>query len=399
MGISLIALLLAFTAALNLWIGIYVYRRGPSVDQNRAFAFMAFAISLWTMAIALAHYGSVGHTWALRFAFASASLIPVGVLTFIEHLPIVVANCSKLRRWLFSPLAGALCALSFSPWTVVSMRSEAAGSKAEYGILHPFFAAYMIVCFGYSVYILLAKYSAATGPLKLQIRYLLLAFSIPSGLATTTNLGVPLFLNTSAFSRYGPFFSLLVLALIGHAIIRHRLMDMRVVIKRSVVYLAAFMGAGLILISLLLASDVVYHDEHRIPIREILLALVVAVFFTPLKDHIRRAFDRYLYREPYDYQRTIRGASRALADTIDLPALVRYISRLVTTTLKPESIAIYLFDEDERRFERAIEVGPPPIGRTISTLSPSLRHVSAYCVLGVISRLTATAVYSRFTFK
>src|SRR5207253_477352 len=39
------------------------------------------------------------------------------------------------------------------------------------------------------------------------------------------------------------------------------------------------------------------------------------------------------------------------------------------------------------------------MGLTISTLSPSLRRVSAYWVLGVISRLSATAVYSRLTLS
>src|SRR5712692_7202869 len=39
------------------------------------------------------------------------------------------------------------------------------------------------------------------------------------------------------------------------------------------------------------------------------------------------------------------------------------------------------------------------MGRTISTLSPSLSRVWAYWVLGVISRLSATAVYSRFTLS
>jgi PAS domain S-box-containing protein len=211
--------------------------------------------------------------------------------------------------------------------------------------------------------------------LKLQIRYVALAFGIPSGLAIATNLIAPIFLGTTALGKYGPFFSMIVLALIGHAIIRHRLMDMRVVIKRSVVYLAAFVVAGLTLIALLVASDVVYHDEHRIPIREILLALVVAVFFTPLKNQIQRAFDRYLYREPYDYQRTIRNASRALADTIDLPTLVRFIANLLTTTLKAESVAIYLFDEDERRFERAVEVGGARAAATLSLSSVLVEKV------------------------
>src|SRR5262249_12117893 len=147
------------------------------------------------------------------------------------------------------------------------------GSGAVYGFLHPVYTAYMILCFGYSIRLLAASYYASTGLLKLQIRYLILAFAIPSGLAVTTNLIIPLVLGSSTYSKYGPFFSLMLLVLIGHAIIRHRLMDMRVVVKRSFVYLAAFGAAGLILIALLVASNFVLHDQWQTPIREIVLAL------------------------------------------------------------------------------------------------------------------------------
>ncbi|HEV8437651.1 MAG TPA: ATP-binding protein, partial [Methylomirabilota bacterium] len=157
-------------------------------------------------------------------------------------------------------------------------------------------------------------------------------------------------------------------ALIGHAIIRHRLMDMRVVIKRSVVYLAAFTAAGLILITLLVTSNLILHDEHRTPIREILLALGVAVFFSPLKAQIQRAFDRYLYREPYDYQRTLRESSRALSDTIELSKLLSYITGLVGRTLKSEGVAVYLLDDEEGRFELALG---QPDGQFPNSLSAS----------------------------
>src|SRR3990172_3243153 len=39
------------------------------------------------------------------------------------------------------------------------------------------------------------------------------------------------------------------------------------------------------------------------------------------------------------------------------------------------------------------------MGLTISTLSPSFSCVSAYCVFGLIPRLSATAVFSHFTLR
>src|SRR5262249_49938863 len=158
--------------------------------------------------------------------------------------------------------------LSFSPWMVASVRLEADSRKAVYGPLHVVFACYVVLWLSYSIFVLVSKYHKSAGLLRLQIRYLVFAFAIPGAVIILTNLAAPLLLGTSVPGRYGPFFSLLMLALIGHAIIRHRLMDMRVVIRRSAVYLAAFGVAGLILITLLMGSNLLLHDERRTPIRE-----------------------------------------------------------------------------------------------------------------------------------
>jgi PAS domain S-box-containing protein len=237
-----------------------------------------------------------------------------------------------------------------------------------YGPLYPVFALSFVGCFAYSVYLLSLKFRVAVGLVKVQLRYLVFAFVIPIVLAAITNLVVPFLFGTTILSKYGPFFSLLFLGLIGHAIIRHRLMDMRVVIRRSVVYLVAFLAAGLTLIALLVLSNLLFHDQRHTPLREIVLALVIAVVFSPLKAQIQRAFDRYLYRERYDYQRTIRDASRALGNTIELPRLLSYITGLIVRTMKCESVAVYLLEEEAGAFELAAREAD---GRFPESLAPS----------------------------
>jgi PAS domain S-box-containing protein len=237
------------------------------------------------------------------------------------------------------------------------------------------------------MFVLWRKYQAATGLAKLQIRYLLLAFSIPCALGMATNLFVPLVFKTSEFGKYGPLFTLLMLAIIAHAIIRHRLMDVRVVIKRGAVYVAAFVVAGGILVGLLFGSNALFHDEHQVPTREILLALTVAVLFHPLKAGIQRAFDRYLYREPYDYQRIVRESSRALTGTLDLSTLLDYLSGVLRKTLRPEGVSVYLlgaqegdetelrqvFGDSQGRVPEAIPVSSPLVVRTARDRLPIFR--------------------------
>jgi PAS domain S-box-containing protein len=181
--------------------------------------------------------------------------------------------------------------------------------------------------------------------------------AVPAALTVVTNVLVPVMLGSSKPARYGPLFTFIMLVLIGHAILRHRFMDIRVVVKQGVVYLAAFAVAGAVLLSLLIASSHILRDGHWFSSLEILMALSVAVLFHPLKTRIQLAFDRYLYREPYNYQRIIRETSRTLSNTIELPAILDCAGGTMRDTLKPEWAAVYLLDEDEGQLERVWSAG------------------------------------------
>lgn len=169
---------------------------------------------------------------------------------------------------------------------------------------------------------------------------------VPGVLATVTNLLIPFAFGTSRFSQYGPLFSFLMVAMIAHAIIRHRLMDIRVVIRKGVVYVVAFVVAGTILAGLIAGSNLVFPEPGWRLSREILLGLLVAVLFHPLKSRIQHAFDRYLYRGSYDYQRTIREASRVMTTMLDLRALLDHVSDVIARTVRPELFSVYLRDRN-----------------------------------------------------
>jgi len=123
------------------------------------------------------------------------------------------------------------------------------------------------------------------------------------------------------------------------------------------VYLAAFAWLGRCSCFFSSVSNLIFPDEHWFTPLEILLALSIAVMFHPLKTRIQLAFDRYLYREPYDYQRIIRETSRALSNTIELPVILDCAGAVIRDFVKPEWVAIYLLDEDEAQLVRTWETG------------------------------------------
>jgi len=179
-----------------------------------------------------------------------------------------------------------------------------------------------------------------------------------------------------------------MLALVGHAILRHRFMDIRTVVKQSVVYLAAFIVAGSALALLLVASNLMFPDEHWFTPLELLLALGVAVLFHPLKTRIQRAFDRYLYREPCDYPRIIRETSRALSNTIELPVILDCVGSVIRDVFRPEWTAVYLLDEDDGQLEHTGLAGAESVPQTLGLGSPLSDRAAAIKTLVFRDELT-----------
>jgi PAS domain S-box-containing protein len=248
--------------------------------------------------------------------------------------------------------------------------------QASYGPLHPLVAIYVVTCLAYAAWLLRKKHNAATGLHRIQARYLFIGFVIPGIFAVTSNVLIPLFAKTSEYSKFGPVTSLLLVVIIGHSIIRHRLMDIRVVIKRGAVYAAAVLTSAGGFALLLIFSNVLLPDEHDFSLREIVLALVVAICFFPVKARVQQLFDHYLYRDPYDYQRTLREASGALTRTIELPTLLAQVGGVVTSTLKPEGVGIYLRELEGREFGLAWSAGDGTLPASVPAFTPTLAFAS-----------------------
>src|SRR5437667_4518887 len=214
-----------------------------------------------------------------------------------------------------------------------------------YELLYPVYATILLACMATNFYKILSQLRSTRGLLRSQSTYLAIGLLCPGLLAVGTNLLAPVVYRASNLSQYGPLFSLLMIVVIAHAIVRHRLMGMRVVVRKGVVYFASFATAGLVLIALLILGDSVFGISNLGLARDIVLSLVVAVLFHPLKSAIQYACDRYLYRSQYDFQCTIKGASAALAHMLKLPVLLEYIGQIVRHTMRTEWVAFYLKDE------------------------------------------------------
>ena len=128
------------------------------------------------------------------------------------------------------------------------------------------------------------------------------------------------------------------------AIVRYRLMDVEVIIKRALVYVAALVAIAAIYgVILWLVSEVFFSgDEVRNPVIALLATIVVVLLARPLKNAIQTGLDRVYYRDRYDYRRALVGFARDLNSDLDLFRLSERLVHRVMETLVVDRMALLL---------------------------------------------------------
>ena len=128
------------------------------------------------------------------------------------------------------------------------------------------------------------------------------------------------------------------------AIVRYRLMDVEVIIKRALVYaaaVAAIIAMYAILVKVARELFVGGSEKHNNVIA-LLATLVVVLLSRPVKNAIQTALDRVYYRDRYDYRRALVAFARDLNSDLDLLRLSERLVHRVMETLVVDRMALML---------------------------------------------------------
>jgi len=190
---------------------------------------------------------------------------------------------------------------------------------------------------------LIVRFRRATGVERQQLKWLVYAVALVAFFFFTNSLaflsGRPSDLAAAA--------SILSLALmpvaIGVAMLRYRLYDIDVLIRRTLVYgattagIAAAFFAGIVVLQTLL-RPVTSGSELAVAAS----TLASVALFQPLRRRIQRAVDRRFYRSTYDAERTLDAFAVRLRDEVDLDSVRADLLDVVGDTLRPAHVSLWL---------------------------------------------------------
>lgn len=364
----------------NLFLAGLVFARQPRHLPNQTFAAFVLAVVGWSFSVHLLYIeaGAPLTLWCKRLPFVAASLIGGSFAVFCTVYPDGKSLRTSYGSWAFIAFGLLVAGLSLTPLVVRDASlAELGRIQPHYGPLYPLFVAFMLGAFGYGFWTLTRKWRASRGRHRLQVQYLWLGLGWAIAGGTTTNLLIPALTGSSRFSVYGPYFSMILVGLTAHAIVRYRLMDIRVVVGQSVTYVLSAGAAIGIIWGLFAVLDQVLGPgfEFASPVFALLVGLTGAVVFHPARVLCKRLFDRYCYRWEYDYRQAMKAISQVLAKLLRIDPLCEQLTAFILTTLKVEEAAVYLCHGhgvvERRAFQHADQISPPE-REAVVTASPGL---------------------------
>lgn len=189
-----------------------------------------------------------------------------------------------------------------------------------------------------------------------RFRYLILALLI-TVLATLINFTgwgkYPIDIAANAISAM----------LIAYAILRHKLLDIQIVVRLGMLYTitTAIMGLVYFLVITLTLNVVEAFSGGRIFLLSAIVAFLTAVIITPLREAAQSWIDRLFYRERYDASLMLQRLSQTTASMLDLDKITNILLSDLVETMHIGHAAIFIKRNSDNSYQLHAEKGAPKI--------------------------------------
>jgi len=147
-------------------------------------------------------------------------------------------------------------------------------------------------------------------------------------------------------------FNLISALIIGYAVVRHKLLDIRLVLARSLFYsiLTASLIASYLGIVFVLERGIKEWFGYTGSAYGVIAILFISLVFLPLRNALQNALDRLFFREKADLQKATQVFSRDIVSIYDSDAILGLVSAAITGTVKPTFVGPALLDESKKAF-------------------------------------------------
>jgi sigma-B regulation protein RsbU (phosphoserine phosphatase) len=286
-------------------------------------------------------------------------------------------------------------------WLLVGATGAPGGDARAVEVVHSILATvYFVVYLALAVALFVRSYRRVRAP-AMRTRLRAVVWGTVFGI-TPLVAAVVIMLLFPTHNPPGVRYSMLALALIplsfAYAAFRHRIFDIEILVKRSVLYsiLSALLLA--IYFGVVVGLGDWLHERTGAgnPLLVLVSIVVMALVAAPARTRLQRFVDRVFFRERYDARATLLRFSHDLARMVELGGIATLLVQRVADLLDVETVALLLREESGRPFSPVRSVPEtfdehPELPATVETIFAYRRGVlqiedgGGHSVLGRLS--------------
>ena len=328
---------LGFTGLANfvtcLLLGTFTFLKNPANPQNRSFFYVNCSVALYSVGYFFWQLSNTPAVALLWFKLLVVGIIFINV-TYLHFVFAFVGVLVKKRKELFIYYAINIAFVFLGVFSFLF-----AGVEPRYGLgLWPIptalFNIYLLFWFwqcAYGFACLLKGLKTTTGNTHEQIKYIIIA-AVVGFCGGATNW--PMWYGI----RFPPYLNILVslyIAIVAYAIIRYRLLDIRVALTGAGIFSAVYF--------LVLGLPFWLGHETKSWVWTGLSMLALASAGPYIFDYLRRRAEARLLADQLRMQEALRGFARNLTHIRDTKQLIKELVETDYAITQPEFLALYSY--------------------------------------------------------
>jgi len=334
---------------INAVLGLLILLRSNLNRVSVAYLLVIGSVLVWTIFSIIER--SVAQETSLewvRLLYLAGISVGISFLYFAMVFP----DEKSTPKWELLLMSGTGIALgwyAFSTDAIVRAVSITDEGIKEYlfGSGYWIYVGYLMVFFLIGFWILGARLRQSQGIRKLQIKYVFIGYLLTALLGVATDLILP-WIGMYDFLSPGPVFTVIMVGFTYYTMLRHNLLQTRVVVVKTILYALLIMAVtGFFAISILYVGRDLQEEGNVSELVVILItSFLIVIVLDPLKQLLARATDSVFYKDKIDYQALLRKVADTISRQVSQEGLVYSISKHLALRMKIEYTRIYVRTTD-----------------------------------------------------
>jgi hypothetical protein len=333
-------------------LGLFVYSRNPKQTMHRSFFAFNIGLSVWAIGdllvtLAYTHNRHFLALWFDRLSYVGAIIVaPFFMLQLSALMDYANYGIHKIvKRTIYFSGVG-LVLLAVTPWLIEDVTLNPFDEK--FGPLIIPLVVYFVGGLSYGIYILWNSFRNSQGAKRSQIKYFAIAVLI--GL-----LGAVVYFVSSVNPQFPPVYYYLEISyalVVAYAILAHRLMDISVIIRKTLIYSVVMSGFAIAYLTIITICANLFKGiaGYQTAFSSFVAASLLTIGFQPFRNRVQSFVDAKFFREYIDREEKLYELSRDVITHTTPEAMANALMRVLGDSFHPKRVALYLRQRDGSGF-------------------------------------------------